>query len=422
MRVLWFANAPTTEISAHLFGTKLNNASWTESLHQKLSVTPGIEMGFAFRWNVKQPITEKINQTEYFVIPNEASLGEKIRNNLFCRIDSETRIAIYRDIIEKFRPDVIHIFGTENDFGVVQEFIDVPCVVQMQGIINNYIHYYFHAISPFVILTRSKLSRLIRGSSYYHSYIKFKKQAVRERKILKLTKNVSGFTGFDKRAAMVLGDDDMTYYHIPWLLRPPFYHNTWRLPEKKVFRIIAVINPNTYKGLETIYRTSELLNSKYPGQFEFVIAGISDSTDINQLIKTTLSRETIENSNLVFKGSLSADLLIAEMLESHALMHPSLCDTSPNSICEAMILGMPVVSTNVGGIPSIIDDEINGYLAQNMDHLSFAYILNDLREHPEKAIEVGARARETASARHKEEKILGDTIKMYKEISKTGGE
>ena len=37
-------------------------------------------------------------------------------------------------------------------------------------------------------------------------------------------------------------------------------------------------------------------------------------------------------------------------------------DNSPNSLCEAMAVGMPVIASNIGGIPSLIDDEVNGLL------------------------------------------------------------
>ena len=39
---------------------------------------------------------------------------------------------------------------------------------------------------------------------------------------------------------------------------------------------------------------------------------------------------------------------------SDLFIHPSYIDNSPNSICEAQILGLPVIACNVGGISSII--------------------------------------------------------------------
>lgn len=46
--------------------------------------------------------------------------------------------------------------------------------------------------------------------------------------------------------------------------------------------------------------------------------------------------------------------------ESHFLIMPSLADCSPHVLCEANSFGLPCLTTNVGGIPTIIKDNLNG--------------------------------------------------------------
>jgi glycosyltransferase involved in cell wall biosynthesis len=56
------------------------------------------------------------------------------------------------------------------------------------------------------------------------------------------------------------------------------------------------------------------------------------------------------------------------ILDSHFLILPTLADCTPIVLCEANSLGVPCLSTNVGGIPTIIRNGFNGQLfAQNAD-------------------------------------------------------
>lgn len=64
--------------------------------------------------------------------------------------------------------------------------------------------------------------------------------------------------------------------------------------------------------------------------------------------------------------------------ESHFLILPTRADCSPISLCEANSFGVPCVSTKVGGIPTIIKDNLNGMLFNNGVDISklCSYIYN----------------------------------------------
>jgi glycosyltransferase involved in cell wall biosynthesis len=73
-----------------------------------------------------------------------------------------------------------------------------------------------------------------------------------------------------------------------------------------------------------------------------------------------------------FCGTLDRDR-IAELYRSASLvLNPSRVDNMPNSVLEAMASGVPVVSTNVGGVPWILRHDINGLLVASGDHAAMA--------------------------------------------------
>jgi glycosyltransferase involved in cell wall biosynthesis len=63
----------------------------------------------------------------------------------------------------------------------------------------------------------------------------------------------------------------------------------------------------------------------------------------------------------ISKGSEQGKAKISQLIEeSHFLLLPSLADCTPIVLCEANSLGVPCLTTNVGGIPTIIKDDLNG--------------------------------------------------------------
>ncbi|MCJ7734916.1 MAG: glycosyltransferase family 4 protein, partial [Anaerolineales bacterium] len=95
---------------------------------------------------------------------------------------------------------------------------------------------------------------------------------------------------------------------------------------------------------------------------------------------------------------------------------PSHMDNSPNSLAEAMILGLPCIASDVGGIPSMLKDNSEGLIYQHKDIKSLAekirYLLND----PRTSQEFGKNARQTALSRHNPERIARDSYQVYLDV------
>ncbi|MDR3454003.1 MAG: glycosyltransferase [Rhodoferax sp.] len=77
-------------------------------------------------------------------------------------------------------------------------------------------------------------------------------------------------------------------------------------------------------------------------------------------------RQSVQDMGLTsvvqFTGRLEHDAMAALYRSADIMLNPSLADNMPNSVLEAWACGVPVVSTNVGGIPYLVQDGVNASL------------------------------------------------------------
>jgi len=86
-------------------------------------------------------------------------------------------------------------------------------------------------------------------------------------------------------------------------------------------------------------------------------------------------------SGIHFTGNIQYDAMPSFYKDASILIHATQIESFGIALVEAMASGTPVVSTNVGGIPEVIDDTVNGYLVNHGDYTAMAdkilLLLND---------------------------------------------
>jgi glycosyltransferase involved in cell wall biosynthesis len=88
----------------------------------------------------------------------------------------------------------------------------------------------------------------------------------------------------------------------------------------------------------------------------------------------------------------------------------------PLVLPEAMATGLPVVSTSVGGIPTVIDEGQSGFLVPVGDEQSLRDRVGRLQADPELSRAVGSRARAAAMARFSAERMRREYLELYERV------
>jgi glycosyltransferase involved in cell wall biosynthesis len=416
MKVLWFTN--NSAVGANKVDANEVGCAWIVSLETELTKSSGVQLGIAF--TCKQPEISQfaIGNTIYFPITLEPIKNKfkKIFARFTHKIENEDIIQRYLDIIQQFKPDIIHIFGTENDFGLIVSKTTVPCIIHLQGnlIVNNL--KWYSGLTVVDVLKYSKKWLLVKGHGLYHDYYVNKKAAERENKIFRSCRYFMGRTDWDRRLSAVLSPDSK-YFLCDEIMRPGFYIQKWQPQSNQTtYTITSTIRNNIYKGLDTIFESKKILSQNFP-EFEIIwkIVGIKETDEISYLVERKFKAK-FNDYNIQLLGSLNEDDLISEMLKANLFVHSSHIDNSPNSVCEAMLLGMPVIASYAGGTPSLISDKKEGLLVQDGDPYALAGAIIELYKDRNYAISLGTNARERAMIRHNPNRILNDILNIYSSL------
>lgn len=412
MRVLWFADNPCGSIRRA--AGKVTSCSWFIPLEDEIKKNPGIELVVAYLSN-KNERPFRYGGTQYSPIYNGYSLNplKRLLKRYFHK-DNDKMAEQYVSVINTYKPDIIHIHGTESNFAVISKYItDIPIVVSIQGILSPLSIKYFSGIPKNMAFSSDTLYERIRKVGFKNNYNLFLARAARERENLKSVKYIIGRTTWDYSVTGLLSPN-REYFHSDECMRESFYHNEWKgkISEGTV-ALVTTASPPVYKGFETILGAAGLLKERGL-RFEWHIIG-----NIPEKVRSLSEKYTgfkSEECSLIFHGVLDENKICELLKESDIYIQTSHIENSPNSLCEAMLLGVPSIASYVGGTPSLLEDGMTGLFYQDGEIFSLAGRICELVNNPDIAVSLGRSAREIALKRHDRKGIAQKLVEIYSEI------
>jgi glycosyltransferase involved in cell wall biosynthesis len=413
MHVLWFTGVQLPAVT----GAGLNRAGWQEGLRRALyRYSPDLKISIAsFGSEHYEPIQAE-NATYYNIFREGQSKNRWKRTLEYWNHRSYKQEELSRilEIYNLVKPDLVFIFGTENPFGLLTEKFSVPTVISIQAVINGLVENLFYGLTG-RLLVREFFSRAtIIGQGIFHKWWSHTKYARVERKIYQKNKYFCGRTQWDHNWMTRL-NPGARYFHIDRVLRDPFYQEIWELEFSMKNRIFSLCGNAPFKGGITLVRALAHIKKNGNDQIRLRLAGVDPDSTVGIYITEILRQVGLENQvNLL--GRLNPDQIIAEMKAARIFVLPSHMDNSPNSLSEAMILGMPCIVSDAGGMPSMVRNGIDGLLYPHTEIQILADKIEQLNNDPALACSLGKLAREITLERHNPSHIVGLTLAMYQEV------
>lgn len=407
MKVLWITNIPLPEATAMLSGDKELKASggWLIGAASALVRDESVTLFVA---SVSDKVTElkKLEGADiiHYVIP----LG---RGNETYNKDYED---YWKRINEEVNPDIVHIYGTEFSHGLayVNACGNSNVVVSIQGMKSAY-YYYYYGLSVVDILRNLTIRDLLRGSILAGKR-KFRKSGCLEVELISKVRHIIGRTSWDRARTWAI-NPNASYHFCNETLRSEFYnHAKWNFVDCDKHSIFLSQAGYPIKGLHQLLKALPLVKRHYLDVRVRVagaditntggLRGLIHYTGYGRIVKNIISKYGLEN-NVRFTGPLDAEGMSKEYLRANVFVSPSSIENSPNSLGEAQILGVPCISSYVGGAMDMMKgNEDNLYRFEETEML--AYKICKIFENNERQVDMSEIAKKRHSIEINQKRLL----------------
>ena len=181
--------------------------------------------------------------------------------------------------------------------------------------------------------------------------------------------------------------------------------------QKPPLRLLSIGRAHWIKGYDYALRACKLLREKNI-PFQYTIIGGADDEELQFLVHDLGLGKTV-----VLEQRLPQQEVFQRMAAASVLLMPSLEEGIPNVVVEAMALGLPVISTNCGGVPELIGHGVEGWLVPTRNPQALAGAIEDfLGLSPNRVEEVRLAARKKVEQQHNEEQMVKGMEDLYYKV------
>ena len=185
------------------------------------------------------------------------------------------------------------------------------------------------------------------------------------------------------------------------------------------FKILFVGRHIERKGICYLIEAAKYLPRD---QFEIRIVGVGNLTE--ELKKLASESATPNSAEIIFTGKLSPEALANEYRTANVFTLPAIVDSKGDTeglgvvLIEAMELGLPIVASNVGGIPDVVVDGVSGILVPEKDPQALASAYKRLAAEPELVKQLLAGSRKRIAECFTWDGIIERQIAVYNKLAK----
>ena len=416
MRILWLCNVAIPAIMEDMKKPVSPFGGWLVSTADAVLSDNKNELVFCFpQFNTRKTIEGTIGNLLYF------GYYEAAHNNYLYSAETEQE---FIRILNKVQPDIIHIWGTEypralammnatNATGVKKTIISI------QGLSSLYANHYINGV-PVFVQHHFTVRDFLRRDNLKNQYRKFCRQGYWETEALKRAGHVIGRTEWDRAGTCQLAPN-AEYHFCAESLRSSFYESRWDLTLCEKHSIFVSQCAYPLKGFHYVLSAMPIILKHYPdtklyttGQDVRKIPWYK-LTSYQKYLARLINRLHL-NDNVVFTGVLNEQQIKEQYLKSHVFVSASSIENSPNSVGEAMLLGMPIVASYVGGTMDMFLDKEEGFLYQPDAAYMLAHYVCKVFSDDALACRMGEAAHKHAYITHDRNTNIKTLMSIYKRI------
>lgn len=418
MNILWLCNIPLPEASNLLNEIPLPFGGWLVNSANVLSQQDNISLSIAFPINgVDEIKVLKGKRINYYAFP-------PVTNKM---LSFNLGNVYFEKILNTVRPDIVHIYGTEypHTLSMVNTCnnMNIKVVISIQGLVSICFQHYM-AYLPSKIQNRFTIRDFIKRDNLKQQQRKFFINGKYEIEAIKKVRHVIGRTNWDKACTEQI-NPNAKYHFCNETLREEFYKHKWLLENCEKNSIFVSQASYPIKGLHFVLEAMPFILQKHPNAKLYVSGpNITKSDTLKEKLKQTsyakyvgeLIKKYNLKDNVIFTGLLDEKEMCERYLKSNVFVCSSSIENSPNSLGEAMILGVPCVASDVGGVTDMLKHKEEGFVYQTDAPYMLAYYVCKIFSNNDLALEFSKSERVHAMKTHDREENLKSLINIYRNI------
>ncbi|MFI3240727.1 MAG: glycosyltransferase [Bacteroidales bacterium] len=417
MKVLWITNIVLPPACEALNIKAPVTGGWMLSSAKRLLECSDVELAVATVYNGVDLKSLAVDGITYYLLPSGGKHIAKYNKSLE---------KYWLQIKGEYVPDIVHIHGTEMAHGLayIRSCGADSVVASIQGLVSVYERYYYGGISLCDMMRNITFRDIIRWDNIFQQRANMAERGEREKDYISTVQHIIGRTEWDRSQVLAV-NPKVNYHFCNETLRGVFYQNQWQYDKCEHHSIFLSQAGYPIKGLHKVLEAARLVIREFP-DLKIYIAGsdITKSTTCNErlriggygkYIKSLIKRYGLQKC-VCFTGPLNEQQICERYLGSNLFICPSSIENSPNSLGEAQLLGMPFLSSYVGGSPDMVNN-ISPYLLYRFEEIEMLAdkICTIFRQtvwpHAERSIEV-------AKSRHDGDTNRDRLLEIYKNINK----
>ena len=377
MKVLWVVNQPIGPIAQKL-NMKSTSGTWLTAALKEVECNV-IELYIVCCIHGSENFTIKSNNVTYVAIGGNAP-SEYIVNS-----DS---IKAWETLYHKIEPDLIHIWGTEYPHALASLMgkpKSIPAFIYIQGVMKSVSDNYFGGLDKTILLKYTSIIERLTQKNIFNSKKRIENSAKNETEVINLANGIIYETNWSKKYYTSINKNMHCYYHrLP--IEGAFREYSWNENRYIPHRIFTPASDYPLKGVHFLIQAIAKLKPSYH-DLKLIIpgAGVNKHLSIKEKLKQKAYKKYLrylinENDlwdNIGFPGILTPVQMAENMSKANIFVCPSSIENHSSTLREAMIVGTPCITTNVGGIPEIFNENIDGLMYSPDDyHLLIKHIIS----------------------------------------------